>query len=269
MLGMGFESNRVPLDFVTILLAGQEFSSYHLLLVDEFLRFNGESEGDVVEGVEKTKSVLSALMDIYGVHANVLVSSDFMCGSEYAGMHVENERAVFGSDLAEKLRLTVPERFRNHPDALKYAINEITCVDYLRDNFDIQVKLGPNKERIYDEVMHELAIDVGFGYLMDAFAFGTRYVERVVHYLSSNTAGGVRLLLSDHPRRTRDKLYQGPVQALRAYAKVASVAGKVLGQDSLEDDEIDGLIGKKLKKATVRLVMQNIVEPYKGVMQDD
>lgn len=134
----------------------------------------------------------------------------------------------------------------------------------------IEVKLGPSKELIYDKIMRELGLAINFAYVLDAYALGTREPEEVVHYILNHrgVTNGQRLLLDEPIYKAESKLFLGPEEASRYLLRVASASGYRLGKDYLHQEEIQSLHGKKLKKIVKKFVLENILKPYKEVVQD-
>ena len=270
-LGMGFGHNEIPIDIVGLFLAGLETKEYSLLLVDEFQRFNNVPEEDINLGLQMTQRALFGLTQLYGFEPEIIISSSFMRSESYRYVLGEIEQKVEEQGCAERVLQTVPEKFRNSPNATIYPLNEIACVEFMRREKGIEVKLGPSKELVYDRIMRDLDLDVDFTYVIDAYALGTRQPEEVVHYIPNHRGltNGQRLFLDEPIYKAQSKLLLGPEEASRYLLRLASASGHKLGKDYLSEEDIQSLHGKKLKKLARRFVLENILEPYKEVVQDE
>lgn len=270
-LGMGFGYNEIPIDIVGLFLAGFETREYSLLLVDEFQRFNNVPEEYISLGLQRTQGALAGLSHLYGFEPEVILSSSFMRSGSYRDVLREIEEKVEDQGCAEKVMQTVPEKFRDSPKATRYPLNEIACVEFLRRERGIEAKLGPSKELVYDKIMRELDLSVDFAYVIDAYALGTREPEEVVHYIPNHRGltNGQRLFLDEPICKAQSKLLLGPEEASRYLLRLASASGYRLGKDYLPEEDIRSLYGKKLKKIARGFVLENILKPYKEVVQDE
>lgn len=270
-IGIGFGKQGVPIDVVGLFLAGLEVNTYFVLLVDEFLRINGMSEDVVDSGFRHIKRTLKALSELYSFEPEIILCSEFMRTQEYASLLKEIKEHITEKSLDHKLMQTVPEKYRESGNATAYSTNEIACVEFLRRTKGIEVKIGPSKEKIYDKIMQEMGIAVGFAYVLDAYALGTKEPEEVVHYVPTHrgNSNGQRLCLEEPIRGAKAKLIMGPEEASRYLLKLATIAGQRLGMEYLTEQEIESLHSKRLKKVAMYFVVENILKPYKGVVKDD
>ncbi len=270
-LGMGFGHNGIPIDMVGLFLAGLETKEYNILLVDEFQRFNNIPEDYINLGLQRIQKALAGLSQLYSFEPEIIISSDFMKLASYRDVLKEIEQKVEDQKCTEKILHTVPKKFRGSPNATIYPLNEIACVEFLRREKGVEVKLGPSKELVYDRIMRELCLDVDFAYVIDAYALGTKKPEKVVHYIPNHRGltNGQRLFLDEPIYKAQSKLLLGPEETSRYLLKIASASGYRLGKDYLSDEDIQCLHGKKLKKVAKRFVLENILKPYKEVVQDE
>jgi len=269
-LGMGYGYSGVPIDIVTLFLAGLETKQYSILLVDEFQRFNNIPEEYISLGLKRMQRALDGLGKLYEFDPTIIVSSDFMHSKSYRDVLGEIESRVKHQGLMDKLLQTIPEKYRES-SGITYPLNEIACVEFLRRERGIEVKLGPSKEIIYDEVMRELGLAIDFAYVIDAYALGTKEPEKVIHYIPDHRGrtNGQRLFLDEPLYNAEAKLLLGPEDASRYLLRVASVSGYRLGLDYLSEEEIQNLHGRKLKKVTKKFVLENILKPYRDVVSDE
>lgn len=270
-LGMGFGYNGIPIDIVGLFLAGLETKEYSLLLVDEFQRFNNVPEEYIRLGLQRIQRTLGGLSQLYGFDPEIILSSSFMRSGNYRDVLKEIEQKVEDQGCTERVLQTVPEKFRNLPNATIYPLNEFACVEFLRRERGIEAKLGPSKELVYDRIMREVELSLDFAYVIDAYALGTKEPEEVVHYIPNHRGltNGQRLFLDEPIFKAKSKLLLGPEEASRYLLRIASASGHRLGKDYLSEEDTQSLYGKKLKKVARRFVLENILNPYKEVVQDE
>ncbi len=259
-------SYRLPIDVATVFLAGREFKDYTLLLVDEFHRFNNMPEEKVKGMLKKTIGDIERLSEVYGFKPEIIICSEFMSTREYENILNDVTKQVENDNFVEQLLETIPDTQVNQ-NSLVYPLNEIACVEFMRKEKGFDVKLGPSREKMYDFVMRDMGLAIDYAYLIDAYAFGSPCSEPVVHYVGNHNAGGVRVYFNDH--NVNSKMKMGPDKASKSILRTASVAGKVLGKDSLTVLDIEKTRGKNLRKTSIRLVRENILEPYKEVIKHD
>ena len=135
----------------------------------------------------------------------------------------------------------------------------------------MEAKIGPSTEVVYDALIRDLGLDIGFAYLIDAYALGTKQPEKVIHYIPNHKGktGGQRLFLDEPLSIAESKILLGPEESSHYLLRLASIAGYHIGKNYLTKGEIDNLHGKKLKKITKNLVLENILKPYKEVVQNE
>lgn len=261
----------IPIDIVGLFLAGIDTKEYSILIVDEFQRFNHVKEDDIKLGLQKIKRSLNVLSKIYDFRPNIIVSSDFMRTSEYKQTSESIERRISELGLNDDLLKTVPPKYRTYENPCLYPLNEIACVDFLIKNQGIGVKIGPSKEHSYDSIMRKIGLNVNFAYVIDAYALGTEnnHAESVIHYIPEHRGTGQRLLLPDSMfRKEEDKIMLGPDEAARYFLTLASVSGHRLNKTYLSPEEIKQLFGKKLRKVSRNLVLENIIKPYQEAAEN-
>lgn len=259
---MAFGYQGIPLDLLSLFLVGLETKSYFLLIVDEFLRLNHVPEERITFGRNRLLKTLEAFASIYMYTPSFLFASSFMRSRNYERYFLSIQEQL-GENLRRELIKTVPECYQERSE---YPVHEIACVRYLIDIYGFEVKIGPSKEQCYDKVMKDLQIPISFAYVLDCYAFGTKHLESVVHYIPNHKAGGQRLYFDEDPNKTELKLMLGPDEAVRYVLTLASIAGNRLGKSCLTEEDRNMLYGKKLKKITRQLLLENILQPYHKVM---
>ncbi len=262
--GVGFGKAGVPLDLVPIFNLEYVVSDFSLLVVDEFVRFNGYEDHLVDSMLKNFLETLDTLSRVYPDGPQIVLCSDYMNTPAYKQKFIEiKEQVASDRTLSGLTSGTVPERIHDRQASEDYPLHEFACVKHMQD-MGYTMKLGPSKEKQYDEIMKNMGIMVSFGYILDAYCLGTRTPDKVVHYVpgSRGTNNGQRIFFGDSKHQIKSKIYQGNDVALRYFCRIASVSGYLLGKDYLGEDEIEMMHGKKLKKNALQLVMKNIIEPY-------
>lgn len=265
--GMGFGSLGVPIDFLPIYQLSCFIPDFSLLLVDEFLKLNGLEERLVEYSKNRLLNTIDKLGKIYGNMPDIIFCSDFMQSKEYLEIFKNLKTEIISnSDLSNLVLETVPENKKHIESARDYPIHELACVKYLSEK-NYSLKIGPSKEQEYDQIMQILGFDISFAYILDAYALGTKYEDKVIHYVpnSKGPNNGQRIFFDEDERKVKVKLQQGCNEALKYFCKIASVSGYLLNQRYLTSEEISEMYGRKLKGETIRLVFENIINPYKGV----
>ena len=209
---------------------------------------------------------LKRFTEVYGFRIDVIRCSEFMRSEEYGAIFLETKEKVQSLGLTNQLSQIVPENKRYLETARSYPIHELACVQFLASS-GFSLKVGPTKEKQYDGVIHELNPKLSFAYLLDAYALGTRTADIVVHYVPTSRGpnNGQRIFLEDDERKIQQKLQQSCDETLRYFCRIASISGHILGLNYPEETEINYLYGRKLKRETINLVLDNIVRPYRAI----
>jgi hypothetical protein len=230
------------------------------------LRKNGKDEDSITCGKNKLIKVINNFNQLYGLKTTPIFCSDFMRSNAYNSSFKHTFEQIQDTSLVDKLYDTIPENKRHLDSAIEYPIHELACVKFLSEQ-GYSLKIGPTKEKQYDQIMDLLSFEIKFAYLLDAYALGTKSADIVVHYVPNSRGpnNGQRIFLEDEEGKVKNKLQQGCDEALRYFCKIGSVSGNLLGLSFLEESEIDSLYGKRLKRETIRLVMSNIIKPYSVV----
>ncbi len=268
--GIGFGIQGVPIDILPIYLLNSFLDNFSILIVDEFLRLNGTDEASLNYGQSKLIQTLDNLDQLYGFNTNTILCSSFMNLRSYKDLFKNLKTRIQRERLTDLVLNTVPENKRHLETARDYPIHEFACVQHLIEQ-GFSLKIGPSKEREYDIIMASLGFDISFSYVLDAFALGTKTADKVIHYIpqSRGPNNGQRIFFDDSEYAVREKLLQGCDTALRYFCKISLISGHILGRTSLDESQLKSLTKKKLKKQTIRLVLDNIVRPYREVFKDD
>ncbi|MBI2580567.1 hypothetical protein HYV85_02035 [Candidatus Woesearchaeota archaeon] len=266
-IGITPSHRGIPIDLATIALAGVEFRGQIILLADSFLHLNKQPEEQIIAGTSQTRRAFEVLAKIYGLKTAFLYTSLLMVGELYKGIIGELRETAQKVCSPEEVIQLVPPAYRHSEQAAQYPLHEAACTKILSEFLFIDIKLGPSTEKPYDTLMQKLNVRILFNYLVDAYAVGTNQPDAVNHYTPTNVGphGGTRVLLNEPVETSSEKLLSGSEQASRYLLTVASVAGLRLGKEALTSKEIEELHGKKLRKVTQHLVLENIVKPYKAM----
>ncbi len=267
-MGISYDTQGIPIDVLPIYLLNSFLEDFDLLVVDEFLKMNGKSVEEVKYGREKLLQAIATFDSLYGFSSEPILCSDFMRSEEYLNTFQSTSERIKDAGEEERILETIPLNKRHLPSARDYPVHELACVQFFSDQ-GFSLKIGPTKEKQYDEIMSSLGFEMEFAYLLDAMALGTKSPDSVVHYLPSSKGpnNGQRILLEDSLDKALTKLMQGSNDAMRYFNKIASVSGHLLGKDYRQLEEIELSHGKRLKRDTMRLVSDNILKPYKGVLK--
>ena len=265
--GVSFDIQGVPVDVLSIYLLNSYMQNFSILIVDEFLKLNGTNDLIVNKAKNQFLEVFEKLQKLYGYETKLLFCSDFMHLIEYNCIFDELKQEIGRKELTNDVLQTVPENRRSSLSALDYPAHEFACVSYLQKK-GYGLKIGPSREKQYDQIMKKLGIEISFAYLLDAFALGCKTADSVVHYVpgSKGPNNGQRILFGEDERKIKLKLQQGCDEALRYYCKIASVSGFILGKEYLQEAEINSFYGKPLRSITIKLFFDNVVNPFKEVM---
>lgn len=247
------------MDVLQPVLLGAHLEGYELLIVDEFLTFNGVSEVRINSQRASLEEHLDALQERLGISTPRRRASEFMRGEEYGALFEETRERIESEHLGGALRATVPERHRDSPGAELYPFHEIACVTYLASR-GFATKLGPSRERAYDRIMERLRIPMRFGYLTDTFALATPTEEAVVHYSPNDRGSGQRLFFDDRPAVVKQKLAMSNDAAVRKLGQLAAEAARIQGVDDPRIDRIGALYGKHLRRD-----VRGLLADYVGV----
>ncbi|MFC1722989.1 hypothetical protein ACFL0V_02530 [Nanoarchaeota archaeon] len=255
--GVGY-GERVPIDVLPIYQLGRLSKDFTFLVVDTFVYMNGGGRPD------RLLNVFDNLSKMYDCPHNILMTSEFMDTFDYELEFGRVGSALLDTGLVCELMETVPEKRRGNESSRLYPQHELACVRYLSDRY--QQKVGPSKERVYDDIMQKLGFNMDFAYILPAYALGTKTADEVIHYVpeSRGPNNGQRIFFDEPDYKIVRKLQQGCSEALRYFAKIAVVSG-VLRGDNIEVEPVLELEGKRLKRKTIDLVLEHIVEPYREV----
>lgn len=244
-----------------IYLLSSVFEDFTLLITDEFLKLNGRSLEFVNSCRNNLLETINSLNNIYRLNPKILLCSDFMKSREYL-LEFESVKKSMNRELEQKLLETVPDGKKHLGSSREYPIHELSCVEYLvRKGFEL--KIGPNQEKQYDEIMQALDFKISFAYLLDAYSL-SKSSDKIVHYVpnSRGANNGQRIFFGENERVVTEKLRQGGDDSLRYFCKIASVSGHILGGEYKSLEEISSLNDKKLRSETIRIVLGNIVKPF-------
>jgi len=264
----------VPIDVVPLHLLGRALPDFSLLIVDEFAKFNSHDASQEIQRLEKA---LDRLDGIYG-KTDRMRCSDFMADKLYGGILHGLQTAI---ELNEELRNlaieTVPPKYRNQTNVLDYSTNEVACVAYLYFMDGIRLKLGPDRERLYDNLIKALGKyvkytvgypgrdggfpqDLGFGYTLPAFSLSG---QPVVPYSANSRSD--RIFLDESEQDVATKLTTASETSLRYFAAIGSAASSILGRYH-DIRSIQTLGRTKLLDVTSDVLINGIIRPYNGVV---
>ena len=273
-LGLGFGPEGVPIDVVPLHLLGRTLPDFKLLVVDEFAKFNSHDAG---QEIQKLEEALDRLDGIYG-ETNRMKCSDFMGSRLYEGVLHELQPTIeFNEELRNLALETVPPKYRNRANVLDYTTNEIACVAYLYLTDGIRLKIGPDRERLYDELIRSLSKyvrytvgypgrdsvfpdDLEFGYTIPAFSLRGKPITPYTTLSSSD-----RIFLNESEQDVVTKLITASEKGLRYFATIGCVASSILGRYH-DIKSVQTLDRTRLLDVTADVLINGIIRPYNGVV---
>ena len=235
-VGLGYKLRETPIDIISLLLPAASTRELCVLVVDEFQRINRVPESDVIAGAEHLSRTVEAIGGLFRLTSlRILLASEEMRSESYPQTRRDIEERISLYPDQEKIKAllaaTIPPSKRGTA-SFEYAISEIAISDHLRRSYGVQVKLGPDREKLYDQIMKELEIPLGFAYAVDALPTGSLKVEPVVHYISTHrgrSRDANRILLEDSESEIRMKLEGSSPQAIAAMERILLVANALRG----------------------------------------
>ena len=231
-VGLGYGKLGVPIDVAVFLLVAPIFDRMQFLVVDQFQRINRVPEQAVLSGASALSKVLRNGIKAYQLSGEVALASELMSTRSFDEILQNTKQQLL------KIR-SVPEGERailatippgRAPD-LTYTLNEIALSKFLRDQVGFSIKVGPERERLYDEVMQRMNVGLEYAYVVDALPACTSRPEPVVHYIPNNFGayGGKRIFLQDSPADILKKLAASAPQTLAYLRQLANAASARLG----------------------------------------
>lgn len=264
-LGIGFGHEGVPIDIVPLHLLGQLLPEYHLLIVDEFAKFNSH---DGTHEVQRLEEALDRLDGIFGETSRIRCS-DFMHTSDYKKVLEELHHTIESNEEPRNIALkTVPPRYRSQDNTLEYPINEAACVAYMYSH-GFRTKLGPDRERRYDKLVRMLDENgrygfrgrfggLKFGYTMPAFSISGK---PIVPYIPNERSE--RVFFDDYEQEVVEKLRRADDRTLRYLATIGSVASTLRG-GSHNPQVVQSLEGSILLSNAIDSLVTAIMRPYQN-----
>ncbi|MBS3056523.1 MAG: hypothetical protein J4473_03765 [Candidatus Aenigmarchaeota archaeon] len=249
--------DRIPIDMVQIALTGRDVP-LTILIADEFQIMNGMNPENVKKYTSELQKMFDRLSLVYDIDYRTMLCSDFMHGSAYRDIHEDMRNTCNG--LHKELFETVPEKRRNDPDPMRYALNELACMRFMAEN-GFEAKVGPEKELQYDSIAEIIGIYLDYYYLSPAYSLGTRYPVSVVHYVPTDRKGGQRIMIDDELYTIKARLMLGPKNANMYFCQMGNAAAEALGNQT---EEYLHLSERWMKKRSVSLVLNNIIKPLRG-----
>lgn len=228
----GIEAHKdTPVEVLAIALLSKTFASYRLLVVDSFQIMGGAAPAEINAGIGKLRSELETLAGVFGLNFDITLCSEFFERRDYQDLFKDIEAAVKRStELIGLLRSTIPDG--EDKSKLGYAIHEVATTAYLHATKGVNVKVGQQRERLYDILIKELVKGLNFAYMTPFYAFGTSAPEEVTPYkpTSGSRNGGKRILIggknfADSYDGIARTLCSGPVKAQEMMYLLTQAAG--------------------------------------------
>lgn len=263
-VGIGCSPKGMPIDVVALLLSAEGAAVNHVLVADEFMMLNGASNVEALAAGDRTVEALTALRSAFGLKLEILRATDMVATERFREILRETRAQLSPPELAEMARATVPESRRRVDPSGEYAINEIASTRYLIEAHGVQVKIGPEREKLYDRIMQRLGMPIAFGYAIDALPLSTRDPRSVVHYIATDggETRGARICFQEFFVTVNNKLRQmsrpTALYLLALSNEAARKRGEVLAPidrlATLRDDALRTIVSERLKEHVIKPV---------------
>ena len=265
-IGIGLSKGGIPIDLLTLVLALKPASKATLLIADEFALMNGNSQADVQDKIQHIQKYLRRACKLYDVKCELIKSSEIMNCNAYSLLESEINERLRKQNLISELKNTLPDNKSAYSN--EYALHEIIISEFLAINHDAQVKLGPIRETLYDDIMRKISTPLEFAYAINAYPLATKISNPVVHYVANDHGAkheGTRILINEYERRLYNKIHDpsNTPQALAYLAKLANTAAIIL--DNAPLPYLSHFSNRKEKSeylnALAKQLLDNIITP--------
>lgn len=267
----GMEAHtEMPIETTAIALASLLFRKYNILIVDSFQLLNGTEGKKLSQAIKTTKEKLQMLAETFGLEFNFSLCSEFFGTKRYSELRRETEATILKSEeLMELAKKTVPDG-RDKND-LSFVINEVTTTLYMQVFKGADVKVGQQREKLYDAVTKRLEGSLCFAYMPPFFNLGAKAAEEVTPYAprSGTKSGGKRILFDEIDGRipetlkaVAEKLESGLPQAQAGLYRLAIAAASSGGACIKPTFECDRGFMPYNSKRLVNAVFRHIIRPY-------
>jgi hypothetical protein len=264
--------SEMPIETTAIALASQLFRKYDVLIVDSFQLMEGTEKNKLKQNMERTKEKLQMLAETFRLSFSFSLCSEFFETRRYRELRRETEAAVLQSEeLTELARKTVPHG-KNKND-LSFAIDEAATIRYMHIFKGADVKLGQQREKLYDALVRRLEGSIVFAYLPPFFALGEEPAREVTPYApkSGISHGGKRILFDEIDGRAQEtlervaeKLESGPPKAQAGLYRLALAADHSIfpgeGPGYLFDEHKRGYVHDR--NTLITALVKHVIMPY-------
>ncbi len=267
-LGVGIGTDGIPIDLLRVHFLGNLIENYQILVADEFFskRISGDSglnDLDLNHAFGKYMSAFDLFQKVWPNNSKLIVCSDFMNEKEYHDVSGEVREELIRLNLWKKLEEIKTEVAEAKEFRRNFAHQELSVIEFLR-RLGTTLKAGPHSEQKYDRVMAQLAPEMDFVYLHTAHALSRDEKEPSPYTINNLTSiPNRRILISDEPDTVEEKLKLGSIEALKYFAKLGSLAGRLQGKACLDSEGINYLNEEELRDIAQAYVLDNIIAPLK------
>lgn len=264
-MGIGVGTDGVPIDLLLVHLLGRALDRFTLLIADEFSSSRiagsaGLNDADLGYAMKKYDYSLNMFQKVWPTSGRRIISSSFMNSEDYALTLTGVEEMLAAKGISPQLPKLQTEWGKDEPDRIRYALNELAVIEFLRQTEGITVKVGPSSERKYDELMKLLSPEMKFLYLHPTFALHQLGEETSPHSIENITSiPNKRILLSDDPDTVEEKLNMGGLNALRYFAVLGSLAGRAMGHNCHSASEILEMPQGRVAELAQAYLLDNVV----------
>lgn len=185
MMGQSFDGGQ-PVDMMKYALFMMNFSDLlnlegidvksNWLIADHFVVDinQDQTRDEAKKQVEQRINYLRRLNEVYAGDIGFVMSSELSRSEGYKkNLETLFKEAGSNVDFKELVMKSIPPDRRDNPNALRYPFEELATIQTM----DTNVKIGPVREKLYDEPAREFAPVVGFNkyvaiQLTRSFPFG-------------------------------------------------------------------------------------------------
>lgn len=268
-MGIGVRPDGVPVDLLRVYLLGKVLSDYTILIADEFssIRIAGESglnDLDLNHALRKYFNAFNLFQKVWPVPTEIISASDLINSNHYKEVCSSLRSRIEDLMLERQISEIQTEWGADQEDRKRFAFNELSVIEFLRENQGITLKIGPHSEKKYDNIMAKLSPEMNFLYLHTAYALFQSDREPSPYSINDiSMVPNKRILITDELDTVEEKLNLGTVEALRYFAVLGSLAGRAHGKECLTTEEILCLDGERLKDIAQSYVLDNVIAPLR------
>lgn len=269
-MGIGVGPDGVPIDLVRVHLLGEKLKNYTVLVADEFSSRriageNGLSDADLVHALGKYDKVFDLFSNIWPNQNSFLRASKVMSDPRFEEVYWDVERKLKEEDLEDEVHNIQTERGEREEDRWRFAVNELSVIEFLARHYNMEIKVGPHSEMKYDNVMRRLSPNMRFHYLHSSRGLTDRRGEPSPYSVANIQAIGNRILINDEPDTVEEKLRLANPDAQKYFANLGSLARRAAGNTRHvpRREEIARMSQEEVLEFAQDSVVGSIIAPFR------